>query len=227
MRYRLAEALCAAVYPKFKFSEFGRLFLEDTDVRDIYVRGMDPGNWHSLDRKYTLYQLARLTAPLTGDIAECGVFKGVSALLMCRALQGTGAVAHLFDSFEGLSDPGPQDGSHWSRGDRNASEQEVIDMLSGIAGYRLYRGWIPDRFAEIGHLTFRLVRIDVDLYQPTLDSIAFFYERITPGGFLLLDDYGFTSCPGAKQAADEFFADKPERIAMLSTGQALAIKSRS
>ncbi|HEX3704868.1 MAG TPA: TylF/MycF/NovP-related O-methyltransferase, partial [Vicinamibacterales bacterium] len=49
-----------------------------------------------------------------------------------------------------------------------------------------------------------LLHIDVDLYEPTRDSIAFLYERMNPGGIVVCDDYGFMTCPGATKAIDEF-----------------------
>ena len=86
------------------------------------------------------------------------------------------------------------------------------------------RGLIPSRFPELDERSFSFVHIDVDLYQPTFDSIAFFYPRMIQGGLILCDDYGFTSCPGAKKAIDEFMADKPECVVQLPTGQALILK---
>jgi len=41
------------------------------------------------------------------------------------------------------------------------------------------------------------------------------------GGLILLDDYGFESCPGVRKATNEFFARRSEKIVELSTGQAL------
>ena len=71
---------------------------------------------------------------------------------------------------------------------------------------------------------FCFVHIDVDILEPTRDSIEFFYPRMMPGGIMLFDDYGFTSCPGAKLAADVFFEGRPEKIGLLTTGQAIIIK---
>jgi hypothetical protein len=61
------------------------------------------------------------------------------------------------------------------------------------------------------------------LYQPTLDSVVFFYPRMNRGGLMLFDDYGFATCPGARRAIDEFFTDKPEPIIDLPTGQAFVL----
>jgi hypothetical protein len=89
---------------------------------------------------------------------------------------------------------------------------------------RFYPGWIPERFNEAAACRFCFVHIDVDLYQPTRDSLEFFYPRMSPGGMIVCDDYGYVNCPGAKQACDELAADWPERWLHLPTGQGLLIK---
>jgi O-methyltransferase len=223
-RYLAAEALAAAVYPKYKFSEFGRSYLEDEAFLNYYTRFMDPGNWHSLDRKYLLNELLKQVQHIEGDIAECGAYKGASAFLMCRALSGASSLVHLFDSFEGLAEPLPIDGSYWRKGSLSTGEQILRDTLVGFENYRVYKGWIPERFQEVDGLTFRFVHIDVDLFEPTRDSLEFFYPRVATGGMLLLDDHGFRTCPGATKAAEDFFADKPEQLSLLPTGQAFTIK---
>lgn len=223
-RYRAAEILAAEIYPKFKFSEYGRLFLEDKEFLDYYRRFMDPDNWHSLDRKYMLAQLLKQTTNIPGDLAECGVYKGASAYLMCRAIQGTNRHVHLFDSCEGLSVPGENDGDYWVSGALSASEDAIHQALAEFDNYHLYRGWIPQKFTEASKRKFSLVHIDVDLYQPTYDSLQFFYPRVAKGGIIIMDDYGFITCPGAKRAADEYFVGKPEPILMLTTGQGMVIK---
>ena len=91
--------------------------------------------------------------------------------------------------------------------------------LSGKAADEL-----AERFPEVAGRTFCFVHIDVDLHRPTLDSIAFFYPRMAPGGIILLDDYGFVSCPGVTEAIDAFMADKPEPIVNLASGGAFILK---
>lgn len=223
--YQTAEALSASVYPKFKFSEFGRIYLEDEEFLEFYSRYMDAGNWHSLDRKYLLREMLKVVSRIPGDIAECGTYKGFSAYLMCRSLQGTSNEVHLFDSFEGLPDVEEVDGTWWAKGRFASPEDCVHETLAGFTNYKVYKGWIPDRFPEVAGRRFRLVHIDVDLYRPTYDSLEFFYPRVEPGGIILLDDHGCNTCPGAKQAADEFFSEREEKVAVLPTGQGLVLKA--
>lgn len=223
-RYNAAEALSMAIYPTYKFSEFARIFLEDEPFIHYYERFMDANNWHSLDRKYTLNQLLKLTLHLEADAAECGTYKGASAYLMCQAHLKTGRTVFLFDSFEGLSHPSNKDGDYWFEGALSMPESALHEALSEFSNYAAYKGWIPERFHEVENKRFGFIHIDVDLYQPTLASLTFFYQRLLPGGVILMDDYGFKSCPGAKQAADEFFSDLPEKIVGLPTGQAFIVK---
>lgn len=226
-KYRIAEALVNAVYPKYKFSEFARIFLEDEPFLEYYRRFMDPGNWHSLDRKYTLDQLLKLTGESEGDAAECGVYKGASSYLICRAIRPYGKCLHLFDSFQGLSAPSSVDGAYWVRGAFKTDESEVRKNLREFENFSIYPGWIPERFAEVAGRRFSFVHIDVDLYEPTRDSVAFFYDRLTPGAVMLFDDYGFATCPGARLAVDEFLCGRPERAVILPTGQAFIVRRGS
>jgi hypothetical protein len=223
-RYLASEKITALLYPKYRFSEFSRLCLEDEHFTAGYTKFMDANNWHSFDRKYTLYQMLHLTHHLRGDLVECGAYRGGSAYFMCEAHRDTGRTIHLFDSFSGLSEPRDIDGAYWRRGALATSQDTLTAGLAGFTNYRCYAGWIPTRFVEVENLLFSFLHIDVDLYEPTKDSLEFFYPRMLREGVILMDDYGFKSCPGAKQAADEFFADKPEKIVMLPTGQAFVIK---
>ena len=164
------------------------------------------------DRRWMVYELARMAREVAGDTAECGVFKGASSYLICAAQRGTDKVHHMFDSFAGLSTPGPRDGDYWKSGALACSLEEVQARLQEFPAVRYHRGWIPDCFPAVADRQFSFVHIDIDLEQPTHDSAEFFWPRLNHGGVLLCDDYGFTSCPGATVALDEFFATRPERV---------------
>lgn len=223
-RFTLAEAMAHAAYSTFRFSEFGRSFLTDEVVFwEDYRRFMDPGNWHSHDRKYALKELLKLTRHIGGHFAECGVYTGGSAHLMCREATAQGRRVHLFDSFEGLSEPGPSDGEYWHAGGLAVSEDAVTQALGDWNCFDLFKGWIPEGFKKVGDMKYAFVHLDLDLEAPTWDSLMFFLPRMESGGVILFDDYGFDSCPGVKKAADNAFAHRPETLVSLPTGQAFAI----
>jgi len=223
-RYVLAEALVRQIYPRYKFSEFGRLIDYDVDFIEYYERYCGTVNYHALDRKYTLDQLMKLVSAVEGDTVECGAFKGASSYLICRRIAGSKKTHHIFDSFEGLSKPGPEDGSHWHGGEMASDEAMIRGTLRDFDCVVYHKGWTPEKFHEVEDRRFSFIHIDVDLYQPTLDSLAFFYPRTTSGGIILGDDYGFITCPGQKKAMDLFFSDKLEEIVALPTGQGFVIK---
>jgi hypothetical protein len=72
-----------------------------------------------------------------------------------------------------------------------------------------------------------LVHIDVDIYAPTRFALDIVAERLAPGGIAIVDDYGFTTCPGAKQALDEFIDERAGCFVVhaLDSGQALVVKT--
>jgi len=194
-------------------------------------KGFSGGGKDVHDRKFVLYHLSKACKHLEANTAECGVYKGASSYLILKAMQNSKQRTHfVFDSFEGLSVPEKNDkpdnlySFHWKENDLSIAEEIVHKNLIEFQHVILLKGWIPTRFDEVKENKFCFVHIDVDLYQPTYDSFAFFYERTVKDGMIVCDDYGFESCPGARKAMDDFFKDKPEHIIHLSTGQSFVIK---
>ncbi len=168
--------------------------------------------------------MLRLLPPVAGDLAECGVFEGATAYRLCRFARDHGRKVHLFDSFQGLSAPQQNDGTFCGAGYLSAPEAKVRANLREFDCFEIFPGWIPEGFAKVKDRKYAFIHIDVDLEQPTFDSLAFFYPRLSVGGVIILDDHGYDTCPGARKAALDFMADKPEPVIDLSTGQGLIIK---
>jgi len=185
------------------------------------------------DRRFMVVQLAKSVIDLKGSTAECGVYTGVGSALICKTLMDTYGEADLhlgFDSFEGVAEPAQTDhsslGTWWQKGDLATPIEVASARVEEFPFCKLVPGWIPECFAAAGaeDRRYRFVHVDVDLHDATRDSLAFFYPRLVPGGVILLDDHGFASCPGARKAAEDFFADKPEPLIELPTGQAFVTK---
>ena len=220
----IAEKFASFWYPRFLFSDFGRRWLTDEHFFKFYRR-FEPANNHTADRKFFLRSLLQLVESLPGDTAECGAYQGASSWLICDKFQESDKAHFIFDSCEGLSSPAKIDGDYWTKGDLRASEQLLRENLSSFSQVRILRGWIPERFPDVSDRRFCFVHIDVDLYQPTFDSLNFFYPRLVRGGIILLDDHGFINCPGATNAVDEIMKDKPEKVIDVPTGQAFIVKA--
>jgi O-methyltransferase len=173
---------------------------------------------------WTLHNMLQQALHVPGDVAEAGVFKGGTALLLRKGIEGHGRALRLFDSFEGMAHTSAQLDRH-RQGDFSDTSVEGVTAVVGNDPFIDYRkGWIPETFTGLEPTRYCFAHIDLDLHQSIIDSLQFIYPRMSQGGVIVLDDYGFASCPGARLAVDAYFEDKPERPLALQTGQAIAIK---
>ena len=199
---------------------------DDRPVRELFERGGYTFN----DKKYMIYQLALGVQTVPGHTAECGVFQGRGSYLILEANLHSGKQHHIFDSFEGVSKPDDRDihghkhTKEWGQFDMAFPEESLRQRFQSYQGVHYHKGWIPEKFHEVSNEKFSFVHIDVDLYQPTYDSIAHFYPLLSPGGIILCDDYAADGTPGARKAMDEFFADKPENVVCTVPGSGFIIK---
>lgn len=172
-------------------------------------------------RFHALVQLFRRTRTLEGMMAECGCFRGLSSYLLCsiHRLEADGGFDgrgyRIFDSFQGLSPPQPEDAVEDSEpraallrrmtraGHFAAPLEHVKESLRGFPQIEFFPGWIPEAFPDEPGARYRFVHLDVDLYQPTKAGLEYFYPKVVPGGIIVCDDYGW---PGARKAVTEFCA---------------------
>lgn len=174
-----------------------------------------------IGRLYILRQLAKQQLSKNSNFAECGTYAGMSvhftADLCTKRFIG-------IDSFEGVSEPGEYDTDYFKtlKLDIPMEFAEKTMAEGNHSNVELYKGWIPEVFNTIDDLTYSYVNIDVDLYQPTKDSIEYFWPRLIPGGVLICDDYGSYKTIGARKAMIDFFGQ--ENIFEIPTGQAIVYK---
>jgi O-methyltransferase len=198
------------------------------------------GGAKSAEKLYNTLQFFKAAAGSGGNIAECGVFRGLSAYVFCRyrrrAQPGfTGHGFSLFDSFEGLSTPTTEDeirerggGSIDSKFRQKGAFQGGLEIvrkaLKDFPDVAYHPGWIPLIFQAVPDAQYSFVHIDVDLYEPTKGAIEYFFPRLQPGGAIVCDDYGFLHWPGAKHAMDEYCVPRGIPTIPLTTGQCVVLK---
>ncbi|PCI42181.1 MAG: hypothetical protein COB46_01325 [Rhodospirillaceae bacterium] len=172
------------------------------------------------------------------DVVECGCWNGHSTRTSATLMQQNGFTGkfHVFDSFEGgLSEFTERDRDEKSAGNESqendvrayfeSSFDAVKERLKEFNFVHFYKGWIPDRFDEVADRKFSFVNIDVDMYDPIMDSLKFFYPRLVDGGCIYLDDYNYAGFPGAKRAVDDFMKEnKPTFFLRMPFGSAFIIK---
>lgn len=168
---------------------------------------------------------------IVGDFVDCGTWRGGSAIMMRAALglayeseelSGCDEDGFAFrrradilgkrtiwvcDSFDGLPPPEhpADDGDkHYTRRELAVSLEEVqenfrrFDLLDDRVQF--LKGWFKDTLpGPIEKIA--LLRIDGDMYGSTMDVLTALYDKVSLGGYIIVDDYKLKPC---KQAVDEF-----------------------
>jgi O-methyltransferase len=155
-----------------------------------------------------LVSLISRVVDVPGDFVEIGVFRGDTFKRLALLAHALGRKAHGFDSFEGMDEPTQLDFGHYPKGKLSVGgvanfERILIDADIPKSSYKLWPGFIPHCFKGFD-TPVSLAVVDVDQYEPTVVAIDWIWDRISPGGIMLLDDY-FRSREGlASKAIDEW-----------------------
>ena len=190
----------------------------------------NPNNRGDLNRFYALAliydQIVR--ERLYGDVAELGVYKGNTAVILADLARRIGSTAYLLDTYEGF-DPADLRGVDADKRLEFANTSlPQVQALVGVAGVRYVKGLFPGTADQIPpDARFCLVHIDCDLYAPFKSALAFFYDRLVPGGFMVMHDYSSLHWDGAERAVDEFFSKRSESVMPLPDGSGTVVVRKS
>jgi len=139
-----------------------------------------------------------------GDFAEFGVWRGASAWILANACRGTGRRLHLYDTFTGIPASAVTVHDSHPAGDfADTNLDQVKRLLSEFGGaIRFQVGEFAPETVPDNPLA--LVHIDCDVYHSYELALPRFWSILSPGGLLVLDDYGVPTCPGATLATEEW-----------------------
>ena len=180
------------------------------------------------DRLYTLWQAVDQISSPDLALAEVGTYRGGSAKFISETLKRNGHEnpLYIFDTFEGHAVVDESiDGKHRIGTFADTSYEKVKAYL-GSPNVIIYKGDFLKTAKHIEEIrNFGMVHIDVDVYPATKFCLDFFAGRTIAGSVIIIDDYGFITCKGAKKATDEFVRSSPNfKLYHLVTGQALVLK---
>ena len=182
----------------------------------------------SRDRCWILYSLCRQSLFINGDIWECGVYKGGTAAMLAQIISDHSSTKRLqlFDTFEGMPETDHSVDIHRKGDFCDTTLKAVQDYVKHSDSVVYHQGLMPETFKGLEDSPIAFAHIDVDIKRSVTDCCDFIFPRLTVGGFLVFDDYGFPSCPGARQAVDEFFSGRDVVPLVLPTGQAVIFKNK-
>jgi len=170
------------------------------------------------------YRLAQECANLEGDFVECGVAMGSSIIAMHLAAKTK--TVWGYDSFEGIQLAGRHDEYQPGFGDkldpnrelpadllvssgitahrRTDVENHIIELNLPFERFRLVEGWVQNTLPlpENQPGAIAMLRLDMDMHDPTVVAMDYLWDKLVPGGILIIDDWGYVGVQ--KAIADHF-----------------------
>jgi O-methyltransferase len=191
----------------------------------IRLQGLDwPQRAHTMIGLRRLRHLRRcveraLADGIPGDLMETGVWRGGAAILMRGALDAYGDSQRRVwaaDSFRGVPPPDPER-YPVDAGDRHHQARALAVGLDDVKeNFRRYgllddrvcflEGWFRDTLPAAPVERLAVLRLDGDLYESTMVALESLYDRVSPGGFVIVDDYG--AIAPCRQAVHNFRATR-------------------
>ncbi|MGK5683362.1 TylF/MycF/NovP-related O-methyltransferase [Actinoplanes sp. URMC 104] len=191
------------------------------------------------EKRYALYLATRHVVQhrVPGAIVECGVWRGGSMHVVARTLLAIGDTSrelYLFDTFDGMTEPTDKDLTYggkpvtellsaqprtariWAVASLEDVRQGFADIPYPEEQIHYVQGPVESTLPAQAPATIAILRLDTDWYESTRHELATLYERLAPGGVLIIDDYG--TFQGARQAVDEFLRETGEPLLLVPLG---------
>jgi len=157
-----------------------------------------------------------------GDLVETGVWRGGATIFMravLKVMNVTDRVVWAADSFEGLPEPDAEKFPREAQAFKSAAMTKYYNHLAvsleevkrNFEAYKMLdeqvkflKGWFKDTLptAPIGAIA--VLRLDGDYYESTRDALTNLYDKVSVGGYVIVDDYGEDAWTYCRKAVDEF-----------------------
>ena len=211
-------------------------FMFNQEFQRAYASGKSTGSWDGYNihwRIHIILTLGSLVKNLDGDYVECGVYKGGSSFALANYLkfETMSKSFWLFDTFSGLSEKHVSDNEK----KKNIVDQyknmyeksyfdEVKNTFSKYKNVKMVKGPVPDTLNKFSGDKVCYLALDMNSVIPEIAAMRYFWDKIVPGGVVILDDYGWKHHEEQKDAIDNFVSKTDSQIIYLPTGQGIIIK---
>ena len=186
-------------------------------------------------RMYAFYQAVRYVEKhgIAGDIVECGVWKGGSSMVAALSLLSSESISRrlwLYDTFSGITEPNERDAraidgidphARWRESQRGEINEWMYSPLEEVkanlnsTGYPdnqlvFVQGRVEDTIPGSVPNSIAILRLDTDWYGSTYHQLIHLFPLLSPGGVLIIDDYGWWK--GCRDATDRYFEENPTPV---------------
>ncbi len=178
-------------------------YLSD-DRRKLIVRaGNDPVRYGAMLLALETIEKEKIT----GSLAECGVYQGRLSKFVHGQMPGR--KFYLFDTFAGFDERDSD--TRTDERFKDTSAESVLATIGDKKNIVIRQGFFPGTAKGLEKEPFAFVVLDFDKYEPTLEGLKFFYDRVSKGGYIFVHDYNSPESNWAcSRAVNEFLNDKPE-----------------
>jgi hypothetical protein len=206
-----------------QFPDFGEEAIE-------IIRTVQPFTGPSAELIFALIQAVRYVerAKIPGSIVECGVWQGGSMMAAAHTLKRLGTDErdiYLFDTFEGMTKPTdvdisykgevasleyerlkrPNETSEWCYASLDQVQRNLASTGYDPDKLKFIKGKVEDTIPVMAPSQISILRLDTDWYESTRHELVHLFPRLSPGGVLIVDDYGHWE--GSRKATDEYLAE--------------------
>ena len=153
---------------------------------------------------------------IPGDLLEAGVWRGGAWSIMRAVLLANGITDRrvwVADSFQGLPPPNPAVPADSQ--DKHYTQEALAITLEEVRGnftkygllddqVNFLPGWFSETLYEAPTGPLAVLRADADMYGSTMDILRALYPRVSPGGFVIIDDYSNQDLVACRKAVTDY-----------------------
>ena len=204
---------------------FGRnlSFLDDAEFMASFNKNAEnPIEKSIIWRYHTVSWAARQAMRLEGDFVECACYRGTTARIVADMLKfgESDKKYYLYDLFihnEGMD--------HHAMPDHGVElYDQVKQRFADLPNVIVTKGSVPEVLTEVAPEKISFLHLDINSAMAEIGALEILFDRIVPGGIVVLDDYGWLAYRAQKEVEDPFFLTHGYRVLELPTGQGLLIK---
>ena len=153
-----------------------------------------------------------------GDFIETGVWRGGACIFargICRAYGENNRTIWVADSFEGLPKPNEKKYKADVKDKHYKIDLLAVTLDQVKANFKCYglldeqvkflKGWFKETLPTAPIEKLAILRLDGDMYESTMDALVSLYPKVSPGGYVIVDDYH--DIQGCKLAINDYMTN--------------------